>query len=116
MPGLGTAPDESGLKPPSGGAVPSPAIHRRAAEGETPDFRDTLEDKVEDMSMPRNPEAARPVPAGEGGAKRLRSPGAGARARAAGSAARPDGPHPRPPRSLARRWRSQKARRPAPLS
>src|SRR5947209_15662682 len=30
MPGLRTAPDESGLKPPSGGAVPSPAIHRRA--------------------------------------------------------------------------------------
>jgi cysteine desulfurase/selenocysteine lyase len=30
MPGLGTAPDESGFKSPSGGAVPSPAIHRRA--------------------------------------------------------------------------------------
>ncbi len=29
MPGLGAAPDESGFKPPSGGAVRSPAIYRR---------------------------------------------------------------------------------------
>src|SRR5436305_8735023 len=33
MPGLGTAPDKSGLKSPSGGAVPSPAIHRRVKDG-----------------------------------------------------------------------------------
>src|SRR3954462_1428792 len=33
MPGLRTAPDESGFKPPSGGAVLSPAIHRRARVG-----------------------------------------------------------------------------------
>src|SRR5436305_3384083 len=37
MPGLRTAPDESGLKSPSGGAVPSPAIHRRAGEENFPD-------------------------------------------------------------------------------
>jgi RNA polymerase sigma-70 factor (ECF subfamily) len=30
MPGLGTTPDESGLKPPSGGAVHSPGIYARA--------------------------------------------------------------------------------------
>src|SRR3954453_19380865 len=38
MPGLRTAPDESGFKLPSGSAVPSPAIHRRAGEAafETP--------------------------------------------------------------------------------
>ena len=32
MPGLRTAPDESGFKLPSGSAVSSPAIHRRAGE------------------------------------------------------------------------------------
>src|SRR4029079_3204175 len=38
MPGLRTTPDESGLKPPSGGAVHSPGIHARAGEG---GFEDT---------------------------------------------------------------------------
>src|SRR4051812_4753818 len=33
MPGLGTTPDESGLKSPSGGAVHSPGIHARAKVG-----------------------------------------------------------------------------------
>jgi hypothetical protein len=32
MPGLRTTPDESGLKPPSGGAVHSPGIYARAEE------------------------------------------------------------------------------------
>src|SRR5689334_19768487 len=41
MPGLRTAPDESGFKPSSGGAVLSPAIHRRV-EGTATDFPDTL--------------------------------------------------------------------------
>src|SRR6185295_12891898 len=33
MPGLGTTPDESGLKSPSGGAVHSPGIYARAEVG-----------------------------------------------------------------------------------
>jgi flagellar biosynthesis/type III secretory pathway protein FliH len=40
MPGLRTAPDKSGFKSPSGGAVHSPAIYRRAGEA---DFRDIPE-------------------------------------------------------------------------
>src|SRR4051812_23071611 len=38
MPGLGTAPDESGLKSPSGGAVHSPGIYARAKVGVAPGF------------------------------------------------------------------------------
>jgi hypothetical protein len=34
MPGLGTTPDESGLKSPSGGAVHSPGIYARAKVGQ----------------------------------------------------------------------------------
>src|SRR5258707_879259 len=38
MPGLATTPDESGLKPPSGGAVHSPGIYARAKVGSLKTF------------------------------------------------------------------------------
>src|SRR3954451_16178653 len=53
MPGLRTAPDESGFKPPSGGAVPSPAIHRRAGEAafETPSEIFPIEGRVQSGNL-----------------------------------------------------------------